>query len=127
MKHRNVLLVGAFALALAACAPKTTEAAAPETPAKEAASMADMKMDAPPADAVTAKIMGEGTIAAVDAAGGTIKLDHGPIAALNWPAMSMAFTVTDAKTLEGLKVGDAVSFEIKSQTESSAITALRKK
>ena len=132
MKTHPVLLTAVLALGFAACSPKAIEAAAPATPAAAPpaaappAAMADMKMDTPPA-APAGKVMGEGKIAAVDPAAGSIKLDHGPIAALSWPAMSMTFTAADPKMLAGLKVGDTVTFEVKSTTESTIVTMVQKK
>ncbi len=127
MKNLPVLLTAVLALGFAACSPKVTEAAAPATPAATPpAAMADMKMDTPPA-APAGKIIGEGKIAAVVPAAGSFKLDHGPVAALSWPAMSMTFTAADPKMLAGLKVGDTVIFEVKSTTESTIVTMLQKK
>ena len=53
----------------------------------------------------------KGTVKRIDANKGTVRLDHGPIATLKWPAMSMDFQVADRKMLDTLKPGDAVEFE----------------
>jgi len=82
-----------------------------------------MPMNSP---AAAEPIMGAGKVTAIDAAAGTVMLDHGPIAALNWPSMSMAFTASDPALLTGIAVGDTVSFEIKSQTESTVVTQIHK-
>src|SRR5262245_42804139 len=109
MKNASLLIAVSLTMGLAACSPSTNETETSATPAAPAASMGEMKMDAPPP--VTAeKITGEGKVVAIDAAAGTIKLDHGPIPALNWGAMSMSFTASDPKMLEGLVVGDTVKF-----------------
>lgn len=55
---------------------------------------------------------GQGTIKAVDAAGLKVKLDHGPIASLKWPGMTMDFRVQKKKLLEGIKPGMRVEFEL---------------
>lgn len=55
---------------------------------------------------------GLGVIKKLDAKAGSITLQHGPIAALNWPAMLMPFKV-DPALLKGLKVGQKVSFTVK--------------
>ncbi|PTQ76769.1 Cu(I)/Ag(I) efflux system membrane fusion protein [Nitrosomonas oligotropha] len=60
---------------------------------------------------------GEGTINAMDFAHATITLAHGPIASLQWPAMTMDFRVFDPALLRSLKPGQKVAFEI---TEESA-------
>jgi Cu/Ag efflux protein CusF len=47
----------------------------------------------------------EGTVDSVDAKAGTISLNHGPVASLKWPAMTMEFKVANASLLQGLKPG----------------------
>ncbi|MFN0045605.1 MAG: copper-binding protein [Sphingorhabdus sp.] len=102
----------ALPLALSAC-DKSTEA-----PKADAAAdtMGDMAM---PAEAKMAK--GSGTVAAIDAAAGKITLNHGPIAELEWPAMKMGFGVKPSE-LEGIVVGDTVSFEMKWDGKTGEIT-----
>lgn len=53
----------------------------------------------------------------MDFAHATITLAHGPIASLQWPAMTMDFRVFDPALLRSLKPGQKVAFEI---TEESA-------
>jgi Cu(I)/Ag(I) efflux system periplasmic protein CusF len=62
----------------------------------------------------------------VDAAAGTITINHEPIAAISWPTMTMQFTAENPAILQGIAVGDRVSFEIKSATETSIVTAVQK-
>jgi Cu(I)/Ag(I) efflux system protein CusF len=120
-------VLSAVALGLAACSPDPAPPAASGAPAaSEPAAdkpMADMPMNAP---AAAGPIMGAGKVTAIDAVAGTVMLDHGPIAALNWPSMSMAFTASDPALLAGIAVGDTVSFEIKSQAESTVVTQIHK-
>lgn len=120
-------LLGAAALGLAACSPDPAAPAEPGAPAASAPvadkPMADMPMNTP---AAVGPIMGTGKVTTIDAVAGTVTLDHGPIAALNWPSMSMAFTASDPALLAGIAVGDTVSFEIKSQTESTVVTQIHK-
>jgi Cu(I)/Ag(I) efflux system protein CusF len=120
-------LLGAAALGLAACSPDPAAPAEPGAPAASAPAadnpMADMPMNTP---AAAGPIMGAGKVTAIDAAAGTVTLDHDPIAALNWPSMSMAFTASDPALLAGIAVGDTVSFEIKSQAESTVVTQIHK-
>jgi Cu/Ag efflux protein CusF len=61
-----------------------------------------------PALAVDAPSNGE--VKKIDPARGTVTLAHGPLVNLNMPAMTMAFVVTDRKTLGSLKPGDKVRF-----------------
>lgn len=113
--------------ALAACSPSTPAPAA-EAPAAEPAAaqpaMADMPM--PAQSETTALIAGRGKITAIDAVAGTVTIDHEAIPEVKWDAMSMAFTTTDPAMLKDLKVGDAVSFELKSATEPSKISQIAK-
>lgn len=67
------------------------------------------KMDHP---AAAAGAQGSGVIKKIDAKGGSITLQHAPIAALNWPAMTMAFKI-DPALLGGLKAGQQVAFTVK--------------
>lgn len=55
---------------------------------------------------------GAGVIKKLDPKGGSVTLQHGPIAALGWPAMTMPFKA-DPGLLTGLKVGQQVSFTVK--------------
>ena len=53
----------------------------------------------------------EGTVDAIDAKAGTVSIKHGPIASLNWPAMTMEFKLANDALLKDLKPGAAVAFE----------------
>lgn len=110
-------LIVPIALALAACSP----------PQEAAKSDADMNMPETAASAAVAgPISGTGAVTQVDAAAGTITINHEPIAAINWPTMTMQFTAETPAILQGIAVGDRVSFEIKSATETSIVTAVLK-
>lgn len=67
------------------------------------------------APAAAAAVTGSGVVKKVDTKAGTVTIDHGPIKALNWGAMTMPFKVSDAALLNGLKVGAKVSFQLKDQ------------
>lgn len=110
-------LIAPIALVAAACSPP-----APQEPAK---SDAGMNMDAPAPEAAGA-ITSTGTVTQVDAAAGTITINHGAIAAISWPAMTMQFTAENPTILQGIAVGDTVSFELKSATETSVVTSVQK-
>ena len=78
------------------------------------------KMDATPMDnakptAVQKMPKGHGKVVEVDAMSGKLILNHEPIAELGWPAMTMGFKVKESKQLEKLKVGDAVTFDLKAE------------
>ncbi len=90
------------ALALAA----TLSLAASPAPAAAPHDHAAMQPAATAARAAPA----DGEVRKVDAAKGKVVLKHGPLVALDMPAMTMEFTAKDPKALAGLKVGDRVRF-----------------
>jgi len=53
-----------------------------------------------------------GTITALNAANHKVTFDHGPIAAIDWPAMKMEFAVAPSVDLAKLKTGDKVKFTL---------------
>ena len=53
----------------------------------------------------------EGSVDSIDLQAGTLSLNHGPVASLKWPAMTMEFKAANPALLGGLKPGQAVSFE----------------
>ena len=68
---------------------------------------------------------GAGTVTAIDAAKGSITLDHGAIPELKWPAMEMSFAAKPDQ-LAGLQVGDKVEFEIDWDGKIGSVTSIRK-
>jgi Cu/Ag efflux protein CusF len=54
---------------------------------------------------------GVGVLKAVNAKDGKVQIAHEPIADLDWPSMTMWFTLREPLP-KGLKAGDAVRFEI---------------
>ena len=68
-------------------------------------------MDRPAASKVVTH-QGMGIVTAIDEKAGKVKIAHEPIAALNWPAMTMEFKVANSALLEQLKPGARVAFEI---------------
>jgi Cu(I)/Ag(I) efflux system membrane fusion protein len=69
-------------------------------------------MIAPGSASVPASHHGAGNIKEMDWAHATVTIAHGPIASLNWPAMTMDFRVRDPVLLRSLKPGQKVDFEI---------------
>ncbi len=66
---------------------------------------------APPAAAHAAT----GTVQSIDLSAGTLSLRHEPVPSLNWPVMTMDFSVQDKALLKGLKPGQDVDFEFREQ------------
>lgn len=68
---------------------------------------------------------GNGTVTAVDKAAGSVTLDHGPIAEIGWPAMTMTFRASPA-LLEGVAAGDKVAFELTVKDGANEVTSIAK-
>ena len=67
----------------------------------------------------------QGEVRKIDAANQKITLRHGPLANIGMPPMTMVFQVQDAAQLEGLKVGDKVSFVAQQQGSQFVVTELK--
>ncbi len=80
--------------------------------------MKSMKMEAAP---VTHH--GTGTVKKIDA--GMVTLSHGPIASLNWSAMTMSFKLKGAALSKGIKVGDVVSFDLVQSGSDYVVTRMQ--
>jgi Cu(I)/Ag(I) efflux system membrane fusion protein len=61
---------------------------------------------------------GRGRVLEVAAAQGRVELEHEPIPAMQWPAMTMEFVVEDKAQLAKLKKGDAVEFEVRAKPDA---------
>ena len=121
MKHALMLSAG-MAVALAACGQKT-EPAPVEAPAVAAAPSDMAATPMAPAEADKSGV-GSGVITAVDAAAGSITIDHGPIPGVGWPAMTMSFKAVPA-VVEKAKVGERVQFDVTVRGRESEVTAIR--
>jgi Cu/Ag efflux protein CusF len=128
MKHARLMIALGLAALTAACGKKAETPVATETnlaaPAPTRALSGDTGIMAMAAGAKMAK--GTGKVTALDKAAGTITLDHGPIAEVNWPAMTMAFKATPG-LIDSVKVGDEVNFELRLDGNGGEITTIRKK
>jgi len=86
-------------------------------------SMSDMAMSAPGAK----HGQGTGMIKAIDPKDGTLTIQHGPIPAVSWPAMTMTFKAKPTELLKGLKVGQTVDFDTTVTGMAADVTAIRPK
>ena len=68
---------------------------------------------------------GTGIIKAIDAKAGTLTIKHGPIPAVDWPAMTMTFKAKPASLLTGLKVGQTIGFDTTVRGMDADVTAVR--
>ena len=87
--------------------------------------MKDMDMKSEKKDAKAAVHKATGMVRKVDAAKGKVTIAHEPVQSMNWPSMSMAFTVKDKKLLEKLAVDKKVNFEFVQQGKDYVVTSVK--
>lgn len=118
---KTLMIASSFALiaSLSAC-KKEAEAPKPAETATAVGGMAGMPMAGPMMHGAST-----GTITAIDAAKGTVTLDHHEIAALKWPAMTMSFSAKPEQLVD-LKIGDKVTFEVDWDGQKGMITKIQK-
>jgi Cu(I)/Ag(I) efflux system membrane fusion protein len=66
----------------------------------------------------------QGEITEID--GGEITLAHGAVPALQWPAMTMSFTLSKPELAQGVKPGDQVRFRFRETDDGYAVESLEK-
>lgn len=64
-------------------------------------------------------------VKSVDAVNSKVMLAHGPVATLNWPAMTMSFRVEDKLLLKKLTAGRKVDVEFIQKGSDYVITAVK--
>lgn len=64
--------------------------------------------------------MGEGTVTGLDVKASKATIDHAPIAALNWDAMTMDFKAAKGVDLSAFAAGDRVHFLLTEDTKSKS-------
>ena len=94
----------------------------------QAGGMSGMPMDgskttAPKADA--ASHQAAGVVKTVDAAAGKVTIAHGPVPTLNWPAMTMGFTVKDKALMAQLPAGKSVQVTFRQEGKDYVITSVK--
>lgn len=92
----------------------------------QADDMSGMKMDGMDSMQAAPTASAEGTIKAMDASRGTVTLAHGAVPSLQWPPMTMAFKSTQEQ-MKGLKVGDEVVFDFRTDGGAASIVNIRRK
>ncbi|MGD9729675.1 MAG: copper-binding protein [Nitrospiraceae bacterium] len=91
--------------------------------------MGGMKMDEHStmgADSTNQSAKAIGIVKAIDSVRGTVTLKHGPIPSIKWPAMTMAFKITQDKAAP-LKLGEQVEFEFVTNGMDATITRITAK
>ena len=87
--------------------------------------MKGMDMGKKPAAGAQAAHKATGVVKKVDSKTSTVTLAHDPVKSLNWPAMTMGFTVKDKALLDKLAVDKKVGFEFVQQGKDYVITAVK--
>ena len=87
--------------------------------------MKGMDMGKKPAAGAQAVHKATGVVKKVDPKAGTVTLSHNPVKSLNWPAMTMGFTVKDKALLDKLAVDKKVEFEFVQQGKDYVITSVK--
>ena len=130
----RILTAGAIALSLTvqACnqAEQQATATAPassSTAAPDAMAGMPMPSQAPAADsaeqATTYTTTGE--ITAV--LGDSVTINHQPVPALGWPAMTMSFMAPDGAMVAGLSIGNPVEFSFRQEGAQSVLTEIKRR
>ncbi len=68
---------------------------------------------------------GSGIVTAIDPKAAKVTIQHGPIAALGWPAMTMSFMATPPALLKTVKVGQRVEFAMRMRGSIAEVTDIR--
>ena len=66
-----------------------------------------------------------GVVTKVDDASGKVTIKHEPVQSLNWPSMTMAFTVKDKSMLEKMKAGQKIQFSFQAQGRDYVVTEVK--
>lgn len=82
-------------------------------------------MSAMPAAEQSPTVSATGVVKSVDMESKKVTIEHGPIPALNWPAMTMRFTITPQTQLNGIKAGDNVAFTFIQQGNLSLLQDIK--
>jgi Cu(I)/Ag(I) efflux system protein CusF len=67
----------------------------------------------------------DGTIRAFDTTKHAVTIAHGAVPAVQWPPMTMAFSVTEDQ-MKGLATGDRVSFSFRLEGSRATIVSIKK-
>ena len=66
-----------------------------------------------------------GVVKRIDTAKGVVSLKHEPVKSLNWPGMTMDFSVRDPKLLAGVKPDQKIKFEFVEDKGRYVITGIK--
>ena len=71
-------------------------------------------------------IPGRGVVLTINRANATVKMNHDPIPALNWPRMTMPFRLKESAFADQVKEGDTVEFFLEKSGSDYVIVQWRK-
>ena len=126
MRTTTLMSLLALPLALAACDSGQDTAEMNDMPMAENEMIMDgEEMPMMDAGSIMQTASAQGTVTAIDAEAGTITVDHGPVPAIEWPAMTMAFEAYEQLRSE-VSVGEGIAFEFRTGSEGSVITSITK-
>ena len=106
-------------------APAAAVAAAPVAATEPKPMDMPMPKDAPAGVDKTAVHHVAAVVKGVDAAKGSVTLSHGPVATLNWPAMTMGFKVKDKALMERLAKDKQVEVDFVQDGSDYVVTAVK--
>ncbi|WP_136415945.1 copper-binding protein [Herbaspirillum sp. ST 5-3] len=126
MKHSLNKTTAAFGIALFALAVH-----AEQSTGTKGMDMGNMKMDSMEMNSSKAmsRAMNEGEVIAVDKAGKSVTIKHGPLKSktVEMGPMTMSFPVQHASLLSNVKVGDTVKLTVENVKNVATVTALKPK
>ncbi len=67
---------------------------------------------------------GKGIVKAIDTKAGTVTIKHGPIKEFGWSGMTMTFGLRHRSSLNSLKTGEHVRFDVVQDSQGSVITKI---
>lgn len=79
---------------------------------------------APAANAAQTVYSASGSVTAI--AADRVTISHGPVEGLGWPAMTMTFRAGEPAMLQGISVGDRVTFQFRQNGTDYPLTAINR-
>ena len=121
MKTIHFLLIASGLLG--ACSAPSNQAVATVTPSSAAPAAAPVAGSDGTTGAPVKHASATGTIESLDPSTRTITITHGPVPALDWPAMTMTFQAPNID-LASFKPGDRVAFELSATGMKAAVISI---
>ncbi|MGE4340108.1 MAG: copper-binding protein [Pigmentiphaga sp.] len=126
MRTPTRLMIAIIPFALAACSEQSEPEQNMPMASQDMPMNGAMPMSGQMGEAMGQMANAQGTVTAIDDEAGTITIDHGPVEAVDWPAMTMAFEADESERMK-VKVGDEVTFDFRMTDSGSEITSIEKK